>query len=128
PQQQRDGSIGDKGFHKTSPPPAGDKGGSSSDKGKDKTTGKSAGTRVKPCPADKPLGGKVVVTEVLKDYWCRGTNRTVLRFPLDCGRFCEGSSWNSQLAGHGFDSTEINYEISSDGCTGVTPQNTMHCE
>jgi hypothetical protein len=85
--------------------------------------------RVKPCPADKPLGGKVVVTEEINDSGCRGTTRTVLRFPLGPTRFFTVlQPWTSQLW-DGFLATEISYEISSGGCTGLNSiEHLLQCD
>ena len=77
---------------------------------------------VKPCPGDKPLGGRIEVEYVSNPYGkhdCQGTIRTVLRFPLvDYSR--PASLWT------GFSAPELNYEVSTEGCID-TPGDDCTC-
>ena len=74
---------------------------------------------VKPCPADKPLGGHIEVKYVEDELHgsCQGTIRTVLRFPL-VDNASSTSPWSSRLW-VGFSATELNYDVSSAGCVDV---------
>ena len=83
---------------------------------------------VKPCPADKPLGGHIEVKYVSNPYGghdCQGTIRTVLRFPL-VDNSPSTSPWSSRLW-TGFSAPELNYDVSSAGCVD-TPGDDLTCQ
>lgn len=84
--------------------------------------------RVKACPLDKPLGGRIEVVHVsnpLSGDDCQGTVRTVLRFPL-VATVPAMSPWTSSLW-TGFDATELAWEVSTGGCVD-TPDNRETCQ
>ncbi|HEY7002502.1 MAG TPA: hypothetical protein VH330_12255 [Candidatus Udaeobacter sp.] len=83
---------------------------------------------VTPCPADKPLGGRIEVKYVDNPYSgddCQGTIQTVLRFPL-VDSAPSTSLWSGKLW-TGFSATELNYDVSSEGCVD-TPGNDQTCQ
>ncbi|PZR72785.1 MAG: hypothetical protein DLM73_12285 [Chthoniobacterales bacterium] len=85
---------------------------------------------VKPCSADKSLGGKIEITSEWIENGCRGSIRAVLRFPLIprtpqvIGK--TAIPWTAQLAST-FTAPEVNYELSTSGCSGMTANNEETC-
>jgi hypothetical protein len=89
---------------------------------------RSSGVAVEPCPADKPLWGYIEVIYVSNPYSghdCRGTIRTVLRFPL-VDNDSSTSPWSRKLA-VGFHASEISYDVSTAGCVD-TPGDDLTCQ
>jgi hypothetical protein len=84
--------------------------------------------RVKACPLDKPLGGRIEIVHVSNPFSgddCQGTVRTVLRFPL-VPTAPAMSPWTSSLWA-GFDATELAWEVTTGGCVD-TPGNRETCQ
>jgi hypothetical protein len=81
----------------------------------------SAQDGVKPCSPDKALGGRIEITSEWNEGGCRGSIKAVLRFPLvprtpaSIGN--AAVPWSALLVG-GFSATEIDYELTTDGCSG----------
>ena len=67
-------------------------------------------TRTAPCPADKPLGGRVEITSDWNSGGCRGSVRYLLRFPLKEDPFQVSE-----------EAPEIEYDMSTGGCSGTNP-------
>lgn len=83
---------------------------------------------MKPCPADNPLGGRVVFTNEYVQNGCRGTNRYVIRFPLvHFWLQPEGRPWPEQVY-LGFNESRINYDVSTTGCSGETANGEEQCQ
>ncbi len=76
------------------------------------------------CPADKPLGGRIEIETGVNENGCRGSVRTVLRFPLD-GK--TSLPWADQLRAGIFSAPEVSYESSTGGCSGMTSNNEETC-
>src|SRR5689334_17304092 len=75
---------------------------------------------VKPCSADKPLGGHIeIVSEWSEQNGCRGSFRTVLRFPL-VSQYAKTPPWPGQQFWLGrFSAPEVSYEMTTGGCSGT---------
>jgi hypothetical protein len=87
--------------------------------------GQKTGEAFKPCPPDKPLGGRVEeLSDWIKDG-CRGSKRGLIRFPLVL-HSPPMTPWPMILLS-GFDAPEVSYDISSSGCSGVTPNGEEKC-
>lgn len=82
---------------------------------------------VKPCSADKPLGGHIEITLELNQNGCRGSIRTVLRFPL-VSQYAKTPPWPGQQFWSGrFSAPEVSYEMSTGGCSGTTVNGEETC-
>ncbi|MGZ4808171.1 MAG: hypothetical protein ACXV7D_02480 [Thermoanaerobaculia bacterium] len=77
---------------------------------------------MKPCPADNPMGGQVIYDASYDRNRGRGcivNVHAVLRFPLVRGWLTPAETpWPYQVAS-GFNESEIDYQISSTGCSGT---------
>ena len=72
---------------------------------------------VEPCPTGKPLGGVITLDMRWNEGGCQGSTRAVLRFPL-VTNLGSTSPWPARIW-TGFSATDVDYEISSSGCTGT---------
>jgi len=113
---------------KPPPPPPPPPGGAAPPDGGPSNTrpSRAANDTVKPCPADKPLGGRIEVDSDWNSSGCRGSRRAVLRFPLIPSGL-NGAPWSAQLWG-GFTAPEVHYELSTGGCSGMSPYNRSSCK
>jgi hypothetical protein len=83
---------------------------------------------MKQCPADNPMGGLVTFVAQYnrgRDN-CFETVRTTLRFPLVPFWHSMNEKW-PVLVSLGFNESKIEYEISSTGCSGTTPNGEEQC-
>lgn len=82
---------------------------------------------VKPCASNKPLGGYIEIHSKWNNNGCKGSNWTILRFPLVPNLPPQlGGTWSTQLA-LGFIAPEVNYELRTAGCKGMTANDEENC-
>jgi len=82
---------------------------------------------VKPCAAGKALGGYIEINSKWNNNGCKGSIKTILRFPLVPSLPPQlGGAWSTQLA-HGFVAQEVNYELRTTGCKGMTANDEQNC-
>lgn len=91
---------------------------------------RSAGhEEVKPCSADKPLGGHIEITSDAEWNGCRGSIRTVLRFGLvnQNARYAKTAPLPGQQFQGNFIAPDVSYEMSTGGCSGTTNNGEETC-
>lgn len=72
---------------------------------------------VEPCPAGKPLGGVITLDMQWRSDGCQGGTRARLRFPM-VTNLGSSSPWQARIW-TGFSATDVEYELTSGGCTGT---------